>query len=100
MKNITDEQINNVCHEQSIKLFNLAVEDFVKTDIGFIDVIVPVYEQLSESTFDETFEHNDETLYKRIFDCLAKIDDETPDPDYDDPDSDFNKRCDASGCFD
>lgn len=97
MNTITDEQIIATCREQSLATCNLAVEDFVKTDIGFIEVIVPVYEQLTGKTYDEESADFDTELDKRIFDCLMKIDTETLDPDYDNPDSDFNKRCAEAG---
>lgn len=93
---ITDERILDACKKQSIKECCMRVEDFVKTDLGYIEVIAPVYEELTEDEFNYDSKTFDKKLEERIHNCLDKINKETPDPDYDNPNSDFNKRIDEA----
>lgn len=93
---ITDDHILNSCKKQSIKQCCMRVEDFVKTDLGFIDVIAAVYKELSGNELDYDSDTFDMELNERIFKCLDKIDKETPDPDHNDRNSDFNKRMDEA----
>ena len=73
MNNITDEYIVELCRKYSKSICNVSLEDFATGDYGYVEVIVPVYEELG-GTFTDDYDFVDKELLHKIFDIIASVD--------------------------
>ena len=73
MNIITDEYIIELCRKYSKSICNVSLEDFATGDYGYIEVIVPVYEELG-GTFTDDNDFVDKELLHKIFDIIASVD--------------------------
>ena len=75
MNNITDEYIIELCRKHSKSTCNVSLEDFATGDYGYMEVIVPVYEELG-GTFTDDCNFIDKELVCKIVDIISSFDSE------------------------
>ncbi len=73
MNNITDEYIVELCRKYSKSTCNVSLEDFATGDYGYLEVIVPVYEELG-GTFTDDNDFVDKELVCKIVDIISSFD--------------------------
>ena len=73
MNNITDEYIVELCRKYSKSICNVSLEEFAAGDYEYVEVVVPVYEELGR-TFTDDCNFVDKELVHKIFDIIASVD--------------------------
>ena len=73
MNIITDEYIIELCRKYSKSICNVSLEEFAAGDYEYVEVVVPVYEELGR-TFTDDYDFVDKELVHKIFDIIASVD--------------------------